>query len=162
MWEPLIQSREHISVELLPSNGPQDQSRFQADVAHVSDLIRWKTVHTFVTTSLPYFPRPVVYIARTLRTWLQKSDFLKKVSWEHRDLIVSLLAEMTHRQPSHTVWPLEADVESRHIRTMPAQMYDWRTLQDHLRHLQDPAGLFVVHFERFKKLLKYTTFILLG
>lgn len=27
---------------------------------------------------------------------------------------------------------------------MPAQMYDWRTLQDNLRHLQNPAGLFVV------------------
>ncbi len=42
-------------------------------------------------------------MARKLRTWFQTSDFLKKVSGEHRDLIVSLLAEMTHRQPSHTV-----------------------------------------------------------
>ncbi|MBP7806860.1 hypothetical protein KA057_04195, partial [Candidatus Gracilibacteria bacterium] len=40
--------------------------------------------------------------------------------------------------------PLAEDVESRHIRTIPAQMYDRETLRGHLGQLNNPAGLFVV------------------
>lgn len=51
---------------------------------------------------------------------------------KHKDLAISLLAEITHRQPSHAVAPLAEDVESEHVRTLPAQMYDRETLRGHL------------------------------
>jgi len=144
MGEQLLQPSGHVSVELLPPDSLADWSRYAADVDSISGLIRSKTADTIITTALPHFPAPIVFLARNLRSILQKSVIFKGMPQKHRDLAISLLAEITHRQPSHAVASLAEDVESRHIRTIPAQMYDRETLRGHLWQLNNPAGLFVV------------------
>lgn len=63
-----IHPRNHVSIELLPSDGSKpDNVRYAEDVSTTEDLIRKSVAHTLVTTALPYFSPLCVSIAHKLR-----------------------------------------------------------------------------------------------
>lgn len=68
MSESFIHPRNHVSIELLPSDGSEpDNARYAEDVSSTEELIRKSVAHTVVTTALPYFSPLCVSIAHRLR-----------------------------------------------------------------------------------------------